>query len=850
MAGSLSSPLLLSRSLPIPRTRLIGRQAEVATARTLLLDEAVPLLTLTGPGGVGKTRLALTIAANVTEHFADGVIWVDLAPLADPGVVPSTVIAALDVAPDPNRPLVTELVRILHPRQTLLLLDNCEHLLAATADLVATLLTRCPALQVLATSRAPLRIRGEQEFPVDPLPLPDQAAELEALTQNEAVRLFVERARAVRLTFQLDAGNAAAVAGLCRRLDGLPLGIELAASWIRALSPEALLDRLSHRLLDVTGGARDLPARQQTIRDAIAWSHALLSQHEQMLFRGLAVFPGGCTLDAVKFVGGYEGTIDVVAALQRLNEQNLLRQDVASAGEPRYRMLETVREFGLEHLAASGEEEAIRRAHLAYVKGLAEAYYAARWLPDEHPDADQVQLLDRLEAELANIRAALAWALDHDPKAALQLAGTLHWFWELRGHVSEGRTWLQAALARPEAAAPSLERAVALVGTSNLTRVQGELALTVRLREEYLALCRALDNPPYTASAAWTLGQVLVEQGSFERAERLLEEGLALARSIDHEFVIVGTLRDLGRVAIERGDLERATSLLTEGLAQARAQRDQIAATDILIELGRVARLRGDFSQAVPMLEEARDLFCALHEAWSAGLALHELARIAAARGDEVQTARLLGESLALSREAGNRGIIGAGLEATAGLLASNRPSQAARLLGAAAGVRETISSPLRPSERAEHERTVEATRTALGEQAFGEAWEEGRHMDLENAVDLTTTLLADTVRAGDRAATDTTQRPAPHVLGAFAGSEAPAGGLGTQEELPIGFNITRREREVLTLLCQRYTDPEIAETLFISPSTASRHVANIYSKLGVSNRRQAAAVATRHALV
>ena len=366
VVASAASPLL--GSLPIPRTRLIGRQSERATARTLLLDEAVPLLTLTGPGGVGKTRLALTVAQDVADQFADGVAWVDLASLRDADLVPVAVAGALGIVPGPNRPVLGDLAHHLRPQQTLLVLDNCEHLLAAIAALVATLLASCPALQILAASRAPLHVHGEQVLPIEPLPLPaSTGSRRETVAENDAVRLFVERARAVRPSFALTAANAETIAALCRALDGLPLAIELAAARITILSPEALLAQMTDRLSLLSDGPRDAPIRQQTIAATIGWSYDLLSDEAQALFRRLAVFAGGFTLDAAQAVAdaGDGPFSTTMRGINTLVEQSLVHR-IEGDGEPRFTMLETVRAFALERLRASDEESCTRARHAAW----------------------------------------------------------------------------------------------------------------------------------------------------------------------------------------------------------------------------------------------------------------------------------------------------------------------------------------------------------------------------------------------------------------------------------------------------------------------------------------------------
>src|SRR5215207_4909116 len=402
-------------NLPRQPTAFVGREAEVRQVVDLLRREEVELLTLTGPGGTGKTRLALQAAAELLEDFADGVFFVPLAPLTASDLVPSAIASALGLRDEGERPLPDRLRDFLTDKQLLLLLDNVEHVSDA-ASLVADLLAAAPGLEVLATSRAPLRVRAEWEYPVAPLGLPPrQIPPPEQLVQYEAVRLFVARAQAVKPDFAVDDGNAAAVAEICRRLDGLPLAIELAAARVRMLPPPALLARLDKRLPLLTGGARDAPERQRTLRDTIAWSHDLLAPEERVLFRRLAVFAGGCTLEAAEAVGNQDGALDAFGGLERLCEHSLVRQDVGPGGQPRFVMLETIREFGLERLAESGEEAAIRKGHAALFMELAEAAAPALTGPDPGP------WLDQLETEHDNLRGALWWAVSTDGKVGVRL---------------------------------------------------------------------------------------------------------------------------------------------------------------------------------------------------------------------------------------------------------------------------------------------------------------------------------------------------------------------------------------------------------------------------------------------
>jgi predicted ATPase len=670
--------------LPTPPNALVGRDAEVAAIAALV--EARRLVTLTGPGGTGKTRLAIEVAARVARRFPDGVFFVDLAPLTDPAQVLATIAQACGVREAAGRTLRDGLAAYFASRRILLLLDKFEHLLAGARTL-ADLLAVNPDVHLLVTSRALLRLRAEHEVAVPPL------------AAAPATALFVERAQAANPAFAPTPDNLGTVAEVCRHLDGLPLAIELAAARMRLLTPPQLLARLERRLPTLTGGARDLPARQQTLRDAIAWSHDLLTPQQQLLFRRLAVFAGGCTFAAAEAVGNRDGDVDPLNDLSALVEMSLVRQDDAG-DEPRYRMLETIREFGLEQLRASDGEPAIRQAHAAWCLALAEEAVPHLIGPGEE------RWVDRLEAEHANLRAALAWSEETGAReAGLRLAAAAWVFWFMRGHWGEGVGWLERAL-EPGEATRTVARARALGG----------------------------------------LGALVLFRGDDARAVVRCEESLGIAREVGDAILERGALTCLGLAAASRGDYGRATQIGEENLALSRAGGDRVGESIVLANLARVARLDGDGDRAARLAEEALRLQRELGYTWGAAGSLFALGDLARDRGDHAPAVACYLEGLDLAWAHRDRRLIAQPLEGLAIVAAAGgQPERAVRLLGAVDRLRETLGAPLIPDEPAAHARALAAVRAALAEDAFRAAWTAGRTLSPE-------AILAEAHAVRDRA--------------------------------------------------------------------------------------------------
>jgi predicted ATPase/DNA-binding XRE family transcriptional regulator len=608
-----TSSLTYQRALPTPLTRLIGREAEIASLRAALQNEDFRLITVTGPGGVGKTRLVVEVAGRLRDRFPGGVVFAELAPVRDPELVLAAVTSAAGVQDRGARPLRDSLVSALGERELLLVLDNCEHVLPAT-PLIADLLQSCPRLRVLATSRTPLGLSGERLWPVAPLALP-RAGET-GPTLGPAVTLFAERALAVAPDFRLTAANTSAVSQICRYLDGLPLAIELAAARMRLFQPAALLERLDRRLPLLTGGGRDLPPRLRTLADAIAWSHDLLSPAEQRLFRRLSVFIGGFTVEAVEAISPPD-IPDPLAAFQALVDHSLVTRGGSVDGASRFGMLETIREYGLERLATSGEERAARDAHAAWCLAFAEQY-----APDQFRDDDVVARVEMISAEHANLMAALAhFAATEADEAQVRLAALLGPFWFLRSLHSVGRACLERALARPSAV-PAVD-AAALVNLARLATFQGDSAVATAALVRAEERAEAAGDSLALAFVRLFQAVLAIFQGDFAAAEPWAAEAETLARAGNDPFTAAFARFQRARAIHYGGDLSRAEMLYREILAE---PATPYHANLYRYNLGRVARTRGQHADALALYAASLQLFLDLGEHWSVATCLEGVA--------------------------------------------------------------------------------------------------------------------------------------------------------------------------------------------------------------------------------
>jgi non-specific serine/threonine protein kinase len=831
--------------LPTPATRLIGREHDLACLRALLTREGARLVTLTGAAGAGKTRLALALAADLFDDFADGAWFISLDAIQDAGLVPSAIGHTLGVPEINTRLPVDQLTDTLRRRQVLLVLDNFEQVLPA-ATLVAHLLSACPDLSIVVTSRASLRLSWEREYSVQPLAVPpagwEEGVSPDAIARFPAVELFVQRARAVQPQFGLTAVNAAAVAAICRRLDGLPLAIELAAARTKVLPPPALLERLGGRnghdaLGLLTGGARDLPARHQTLRDAIAWSCALLPPAGQRLLRRLSVFRGGWTVEAAEAVCAGDGIapVAVLDLLGDLIDQSLVVA-VETEAEPRFRLLEMIREFSAEQLAAAGEVEAVQERHTACFVALAEA------AEPELAGPRQAEWVRRLETEHDNFRQSLAYGIAAgNPETGLRLAAALCRFWDLRGHQREGRRWLERALAHGRGA-PVRLRARALSGLATLLNVQGESAAARAPFEEALAIYQEGGDTLGQATVLNNLGNLAWSLGDYDTAHARYEESLALRRELGDPRGEAQTLHNLGNLVSTRGDHATARAYYEQSLAIKRQIEDWPGVAHSQLNLGIIAIAEGDLAAAELHFEESLAIQRALGNPQRTAQVLVCLATLRRRQGDGPAARACHIESLLLQQRVGDKQGIWLNLEGLAALAAhEGNPAHAARLLGAADAVRDEIGAVMQPLQRQGHEEHVATTRAALSDVAFAAAWTAGRALTLDQAI--THALSGDRLRVPEDGA-PTAPPSARAALVAAPADPVPAGAPG---EFP--GRLTAREAEVLALIAAGRSNKAIAAALVVSPATVHQHLINIYQKLDVHNRAAATAYAFRHGL-
>jgi predicted ATPase/DNA-binding SARP family transcriptional activator len=720
-------------NLPLQHSRFIGREQELAQVQRLLASHR--LVTLTGAGGCGKTRMALQVAAELLAEYPDGVWLVELASLTDPTLLPQSVAAVLDIQEQPGRSMLATLTSALRSKRLLLLLDNCEHLVEACASLADSLLQGCPILQILATSREALSIKGEMPYRVPSLstPDPERLPPLEQLASFDAVRLFLDRVLPHQPEFRLTEGNATAVARICQQLDGIPLAIELAAARMRALSVQTLAERLDDRFRLLTRGSRTALPRHQTLRALIDWSYQLLSEAEQGLLRRLSVFTGGWTLEAAEAVCADEDTEpwEVVDLLTGLVDKSLvLYQERDGAG--RYRLLETVRQYAGDRLLEAGETAGMRRRHGAWYLRATEETRS----PCEPLD---VAWMDLLEQEHDNVRAALEWsqAGAEDAELAFRWAAALFEFWQVRGYWSEGRARLEAMVSRPDATGRTAARAEALWALGALTSYQGDYAAAQPVFEEALTIRRELSDQAGAALALASLGNIALRQGNHGAACSLFEESLAIRRKLGQRWWEAGCLYGLGLVAETEGDYTGARSHYEE--ADAIDREHGVRGGAAFRSLGELALKQGDIDAARRIFEE--DL--KIHQEFGnkAGIsdALYNMGRLAYHQGSYEAALTSHQESVSLRQELGDRKGVAASLDAFAAVaVAQGRPEPAARLLGAATAQREFLGTPLSAAERADHDRAVSVAHAAMGEVAFAAAFQEGQAMSLHEAVEYT----------------------------------------------------------------------------------------------------------------
>jgi non-specific serine/threonine protein kinase len=760
-------------NLPVEITPLVGREREEAEAVHMLRWGGTRLLTLTGPGGVGKTRLAIRIAADLVDDFAGGVFFVSLAPLREHGLVPSAIAQVLGIGETAAQPVFERLRAFLHEKELLLVLDNFEQVVQA-GETVGALVVACPSLVVLVTSRMPLHVRAEQQMDVPPLALPDPAGlmstdrsltPINQLRRYPAAALFIQRAHAVRPELEIGRIAMVTIAQICRRLEGLPLAIELAATRMKFITPEALLSFLDDRLATLAGGPWDLPPRQQAMRDTIAWSYDLLESDEQRLFREVAVFAGSFALEAALTIctvpdeeqlsGRQIRRLEALDRLSSLADKSLLAavEEPAEPPNPTFAMLETIREYGLERLEAEGEAEEIHGRHAGYILDLAERAEA------KLHGSEQARWLEILEQDHDNLRTALRWLLDRASRAdesgtsmiapaeqALRLTSSAARFWWMRGHLTEGRRWLHEALALDGGA--SVLRAKALRGAGLLALAQADYPRATAALEESLTISRQLGDTDGVARALNYLAIKAHEEGDYARAVALHEETLTLRRELDDTLGLASSLNNLGIVLRMQGQYQRAWELFEESLALGRQLGDTRGAASTLHNLGETARHLGRLEEASATLEEGLALYQEVGDRRGIAKSLGALALVALRQGDNNRCLDLAAEAVRLAFQVGDRASVIEPLKTVAeavalGQKAPRDAERALQLFAAAEAIRAAAGAGLEPGESARNEAFLSELRSRLDAATWDGAWQEGQAMPVEGAVDLAIELAA-----------------------------------------------------------------------------------------------------------
>lgn len=712
-----ASPPRARARLPLLPSGLIGREDALQQLCSLLLEEETRLITVTGPGGVGKTSLALAAASEVQEAFEDNVYWAPLATIDDPNLVVSTVAKALDVSERAGTSLLESVKGYLQERHTLLVLDNFEQVLAA-APIIGELLVASPGLTVLVTSRAALQLRAERELVLAPLALPEETAHtVDEAKNNPAVALFVARAQAAAPDFELRADNVAAVSEIVRRLDGLPLAIELAAARSKLLSAHGILERLASRLSLLTSGARDLPARQRTLRNTIDWSHELLDEELRKLFRRLSVFAGGFSLQAAEAVCGAEDDLDVLSGVQTLLDHSLLRYEPSMTRERRYIMLQTIREYAQEALEGSGEAEEIRERHARLFAVLVEEAWPKMF------SGEGEEWLDRLEADYDNVRLALEWHQAHgNSNVSHRMIVYLVWFWYRRAYLDEGRLWYRRALAQKPSDGEDAIQFLLVGHAGSVAMWQSDFATAERLLDESIALLRPLGETIELGDVLFTRGALAVNQGDDKKAIAVLEEAQTIMQGFGQAWFEAMIFLHLGNVALNQGDVEEARRRMNMALETGRQVGDRWVVASAVNNLGEIARYEQDMDAAEGHYQESLTLFRSVGSTPDVARAYHSLAYLAIWRGEYGEAARFLQQSLGLYRQVGvRRGVVECINGAAALAAATDKPGAARRLTLVARQGFAALGAGIWPADRRDVERILAEKEVQIGDDG-GEA--------------------------------------------------------------------------------------------------------------------------------